>query len=139
MKNYKLAIFIMSLLGVVAGYGIVYPEKIGLCALGNNTCIYSFPVFTLGHPLFFLSLSIFAISIVLYFVRDEIFKAWGKFAAVFIPLSIVLVYLAPIQSSDWIFPLDKKLAASLLARLFFLLSLLIIAIKSGRLRKTAKA
>lgn len=139
MKKYNLAIFLLSLLGVAVGYGIVYPEKIGLCALGDKTCIFSFPIFTLGHPLFFLSLSILAISAVLYFVREELFRAWGKFALWFIPLSIVLVYLAPIQSSDWIFPLDKKLTASLLARLFFLVSLLIITIKSWRLRKVAKA
>jgi len=138
MKKYNLAISFFSLLGIVAGYCIVFPDKVGLCKIQDNGCIYNFPVFTLGQPLFLLSISFFITSLFLFFAREEVFKTWGKFALGFLPLTILLIWISPTISNDLITPFDKKLTATFLSVLFFLISLVIIAVKSWKLRKASQ-
>ena len=135
MKKYNLIVSGLSLLGVITGYGITFPEKIGLCKIQDFGCIMSFPAFTLGQPLFLLSLSILVVSFILYFVRKEVFLAWSKFALWFIPLSIFLIFLAPKRTNDFLNPFDKKMTVTLLSSLFFLTSLVIIIVKASRLEE----
>lgn len=81
-----------------------------------------------------ISLSIFLVSILTIFFRTEIFLSWLVFGAVYVPLSVVLIFLAPLQTHDLIAPFDKKTTALWLLCFFLLLSLLIIALKSWKLR-----
>lgn len=127
----KLTILLISLL--VAGYGLVTACAPDVVFLSCHSYFTDIP-FTVWS----IALAVFLVSLFMIFLREEIFRAWIKFVLCFIPIYIILVFYAPDYSNDLIFALDKKRTALLLARLFFIVSLLIIAIKSWRLRKTAK-
>ena len=85
-----------------------------------------------------LSLSVFLISILTVFLRTEVFTSWLVFSTVFIPFSVVLIFLAPLQTHDFIAPFDKKMTAIWLSSFFFLISLGIIIYKEVRLRNVDK-
>ena len=73
-------------------------------------------------PLFFLSL-------ITYKMRDDIYRVWLRFAYVWIPLSMLLIFLAPQYSSDWMYPIEKGTVAFFSSLLFIIISLILIASK----------
>ncbi len=101
--------------------------------------IYTTKTFTsLGTAVFLFSLSSIIFFIMLLFTKQLIFQAWLKFMIVFFPIAIILFIIAPTTGKDLFFPIDKKIVALFLAIIFFVISLLIIAIKSFKLRKKGK-
>jgi len=81
-----------------------------------------------------ISCLVFLISLILLFLRSEIFKSWIKFSTLFVLVYAILIYLAPSQTSDFITPFDKKLTAWVLSFLFAIISLILIIYKSIKLR-----
>lgn len=81
-----------------------------------------FPLYTLAVPL-----------IVLYFLRDEIFRSWVRFNSVWVPLSVILIVLShpydnfPFPSSDGI--------SRILGWITVMMSLSIFVLKSWELRR----
>ncbi|MEK7555834.1 MAG: hypothetical protein AAB523_00935 [Patescibacteria group bacterium] len=80
----------------------------------------------------------FIITLILFFLRREAFIAWAKFAVVAFPLMLGILLFTfnntPVTGS-WISgPTDDQLASILLPSLFLIISLLIIGIKSWKLR-----
>ena len=80
----------------------------------------------------------FIITLILFFLRREAFIAWAKFAVVAFPLMLGILLFTfnntPV-TGDWISgPTDDQLASILLPSLFLIISLLIIGIKSWKLR-----
>ncbi len=73
---------------------------------------------------------LFILSLVTYKLRDEIFRMWIRFAQWFLAISVALILIAPNTSTDWMFPNDKGRISFFLSILFFLISLIIIGIKS---------
>lgn len=142
MKKYNSIISALSLLGVVIGYSlVVYPEKLGVCNVGDIICTDNNPlIFGLGYPLVTVSFFIFIVSMVLLLVRDEIWRSWFNFSKWYLPLSVVAIALFPSQTHNLFLtdPFDKKFASLLFSAIFLLVSLLIIAIKSWRLRQVTK-
>lgn len=143
MKKYNLIISILSLLGMIIGYSLtVYPEKLGVCNIGDIICIDNNPlIFGLGYPLVVISFFVFVVSITLFFVSDEIWRSWFKFSSWYLPLSVIAIALFPSQTHNLFLtdPFDKKFASLLLSIIFLLLSLLLIALKSYKLRKNSKS
>lgn len=80
--------------------------------------------------LFFLPL-----AFITYFMREEIYKAWFRFARWWIPLSIALIFLSPEYSSDWILPIEKGSVALTTSILFVCISIIVIALKYWRLNR----
>ena len=79
--------------------------------------------------------------ILLLFLRQEVFKTWSKFAMVAIPLAVIWIALTPVQSgSSAIAGLgiaeDRESVTWIVSILFLVISLIIIAVKSYKLRKT---
>src|SRR3989344_4264432 len=74
-------------------------------------------------------LSLFLLSLITYKMRDEVYRAWLRFAQVWIPLSMLLIFLAPEYTSDWMFPVVKGTVAFFSSILFLIISLLLIAWK----------
>lgn len=140
MKKYNLVISIFSLLGIVVGYVIASPYQVGLCELHDFKCFDKFPSDSFGSPLLFASISIFIISLIIYFVREEVFRSLHRFAKWYILISFFLVLITPAtiiehNALDPIPALDKGTVTLFLSVLFFLISLLIISIKSWKLRR----
>lgn len=124
----------MSILGIITGFFIVYPESFGVC-VNNQDCMDSeFLIFNIAHPLVLGLIPLLPILFILLFLPKEIFKTWKKFAIVLIPISIILITITPIQCSA---PLgmcfDKKLITRFLSITFSIISLIIIIYKSVRI------
>jgi len=72
---------------------------------------------------------LFLLALITYKMRDEVYQAWLRFAYVWIPLSMLLIFLAPEYSSDWMFPVVKGTVAFFSSLIFLTISLAIIAWK----------
>ncbi|MDP2655497.1 MAG: hypothetical protein Q8P17_03110 [bacterium] len=132
----KKKVFWISLVGTIAAYILVNPLRFGFC---RDTYTFGESVGCLDKlaPILGLVIGLFAIvllafSLITYFLREEVFRAWVRFAYWWIPVSIVLIYLAKDSSGGGFgIPnvLDQESVSFILAALFAFISLLIIVWK----------
>ena len=93
------------------------------------------------EPIFWGFLPLLAISLILLFLRREVFMAWAKFAVPAFPIMVaILLYTynnGPTPDGFGLAGLisDEMLATAFLPALFFIISLVIIIVKSHKLRK----
>lgn len=80
-------------------------------------------------------IALFLFSLITYKMRDEVYRAWLRFAYVWVPLSIVLIFLSPQYSTDWMYPVEKGTVAFLTSALFVIISLILIVWKSVAIRR----
>lgn len=122
----KKNILIGALTGIAIAYMIDYGRKFGI-----SREIYKF----VAEPLFNLSLSLLIISAIIIFVRDQIFYSWLKFAYWWLSITILLVLIVPTNDGS-LLPITKEIVSLWMSGLFIFISLVIIVIKSLKLRKT---
>ncbi len=77
-------------------------------------------------------LAVFSLSLITYKMRDEVYRTWFKFARWYVPLSMLLILITPEYGGELFNPIQKGSVAFLLTALFFVVSLLIVAIKYFR-------
>jgi len=137
----KKKVFWISLIGTAIAYVLTNPVTFGLCQktyyFGDSIRCSDTLLPMIGQVLGLFALGLLLFSIVTYFLREEVFRAWLKFAYVWIPVSMVLIYLAGGSSGGGFgIPnvLDQEFVSLILASLFVLLSLVIIIVKSILLR-----
>jgi len=142
--NQKIVATIILALALVVGIFGVLSEP-GIFGLGctNNGVLCNNPLTPIpGEPFLAISASLL-VSIALFFVRREVFIVWAKFAAVAFPLMLgIMLYTyndAPMRSGFGLSGLisNEQFATAILPPLFFLVSLIIISVKSLRLRKSS--
>lgn len=74
---------------------------------------------------------VFLFSLITYFLRESVFRAWANFAKWWVPLQILLVLITPESSGGYFVSLiDKQFVAIILSGVFAILSLIIIIWKS---------
>ena len=148
-KKILSALMVASFLALGVGYVFSEPLKFGICEPAyyeyysdkedkDKWCHSAFDE-NIPEPLLWSFLPLLFITLTLFFVRREIFLAWAKFAGIAFPLMLgVLLYThnnIPV-SGGWIGgPTDDQLATVFLPPLFAIISLLIIGVKSWKLRK----
>lgn len=93
----------------------------------------------LSVPIFLLPLSLFVVSIIFFFVSEEIFQSWKKFAKIYLSISAaIILYFAFSGGRGGNFGLgggmDAEGATMFLSAIFFILSIAIIIVKSRKLR-----
>jgi len=121
----------LSILGIVAGFFIVYPEYFGICSDDQNCIDSKFLIFNIAHPLVIGLIPLIPILVILFFFSREVFSTWKKFAIVLIPISIILITITPVYCDAPLnLCLDKKLSTWLYSIGFSILSLIIIIYKS---------
>lgn len=126
MKKYIIIISAIAFLGIVTGISyLCHPDE-------NLICRGEHQLFSL--PVWLISASVFVSSFILLFLRAEIFKSWLIFSAWFLPLSILFIFLAPEYSNAFDIVPDKEITTMLMSAIFFLISLIIVAVKSWKLR-----
>jgi hypothetical protein len=136
MKKIKKYTLIISFIGAVLFLALFFnSDALYKYCYKEGHCIYLFKnVFNSESFIFplFISLLILLFSVATYFLREEIFTSWFRFARVWVPLSIILVIITPGGSGGGFMPslIDKELTAFLMAGLFLIISTLIIIIKS---------
>lgn len=72
---------------------------------------------------------LFLLSLITYKMRDEVYRAWLRFTLVWVPLSMLAIFLAPEYTNDWMYPVVKGTVAFFSSLLFLLISLLLITWK----------
>ena len=125
--NKKTVVWI-SIVGTILGLLLSPSNLYKYCFQGGN-CLWLWDIAEVTNPFFFLFLGLLIFSFLTYFLREEVFRAWLRFAYVWIPLSLVIIYL----STGWTgggfgIPnvLDQETVAIILSGLFIVISLLLI-------------
>ena len=156
-------ILVASLLALGGGYVFFEPVKFGICEStyytsynfynyyghwgeGGNNRVWCNEFFGEGILLALLwsFLPLLLIPSALFFVRRETFLAWAKFASISFPLILsVLLYTYNNTPTEGGFGLaglisDEMLATVFLPPLFVIVSLLIIGIKSWKLKTRSR-
>ena len=126
-RNVLTVSLVVSSLLLVVNYVGTY----ALCGGNAGTCVDVLYNLVL---LFEFFLPLFLLSLITYKLRDEIFRAWLIFAKWWVPLTIILVLLAPTTGYSLV-PIDKGRVSLFMNALFLILSLLLIAYKSYQLRR----
>ncbi len=101
----------------------------------DYTCTGSV-VFVLGEfaqALFLFPIVIIILAGILLLTKEQVFNSWLKFSKIFLPIAIILIAIFPAEAG-FLNP-DKETVIWLTSGLFFFFSLLIIAVKSWKLRK----
>lgn len=141
MKMTKQIVLSVSTGGLIIGYVLISPLEFGFCKNtytfgGNLGCLDKVtPMF--GQIITLFSIPLLLFSLITYFLHEEVFRAWLRFAYWWVPLSIVLIFLAAGSSGGGygmpnIF--DQEFVAITLSGLFALISLILIIVKSLLLR-----
>ena len=79
---------------------------------------------------------LFILSLITYWMREEVYRAWFKFARWWIPLSMVLILISPEYSHDWMYRIEKGTVAFATSLIFVIVSLIIIITKLASSRGT---
>ena len=119
----------LSILTLGAGIFLLstFSREVGLCpSYSYSSCASLFD--GLGEVLLPVILGVF-FSILTYLMLEEVYRAWFKFAWWWIPLSMLLIFLSPEYSSDWLYPVEKGSVAFISCILFAIISIVIIAWK----------
>jgi predicted permease len=109
-------------------------------ALGLSLDYFNILDREVGEPLYRLSISAaIPFLIVLLLSKGNILRAWVRFSRWWIPLSILLILLAPTSSGTWmpILSMTKESLTWLMGGLFTIISLVIIA-RANRTSRTPK-
>jgi|SRR3989344_5186280 len=99
-------------------------EKFFFCEDAYSLLIY---LIKFTFPLLFL------FSVITYRMKEVVINRWLKFVYIWVPLTVILVFLAPEYDSS-LLPLEKGTVALTMSGLFVFISLLIILV--SYLRKT---
>lgn len=127
MKSYKRNIIIimsLSISSLIISIILGFSEKIGICMVNERTCLNTVDLFI--EPMFLISISIILILSILFFISENFYHSWKRFALIFLPLGIISILLAPSLSRDPLFNFDKQFFTLATSGLFFIISLLII-------------
>lgn len=139
-KKKLLLVTILSLAGVVTGLLLIYSPLWDWCEKSSN-CDASILDEVVAQPLVLFSFSVFLVSALLYFLREEIFRSWLRFAKWYLPLAGIAILLSRRSHGGWGYPniFATEIVAMWTAGLFFLISLILIIYKSLKLRRQTKS
>src|SRR3989344_1851685 len=139
-RKLSLAVFaVLTLIGLLFSSAQVI-ISLGFCeSINDVSCLSN--ILGVGQPVLLLGFSIVLVNFVLLFLNQAIFKSWSRFAMVAIPLAVIWIALTPVQSgSSAIAGLgvaDTRESVTWIASIaFFAISLLIILVKSLKIKNT---
>ena len=129
---YSFVIFLLAIaLGVILTKNYTEIRSIGY----DLTHVLDSLIQTLG----LFSLVIFVTSIILFFLREQIFHSWLRFAKWYLPIATLLILISS-DSGGGLFigfggGYDREGMIWFTSGLFLIISLILIAVKSWKLRK----
>jgi hypothetical protein len=136
--HYKVRLFAIALGAIGAEFIAVYV----LCQTDGSLNCKGPNYGDLDQALGLVSFSLLLSILPLFFLKEPVYHAWFKFAAVALPVIALLIWITPAtQSSGYAltFGPDRELVSWILAPLFLVVSYLLILIKAFRIRKQLKA
>jgi hypothetical protein len=129
-KNYWWRIGLIVLCLIILSMAFIGP-----CNLNIEKCLGGDSIF-ITRTFFHIFLSLFLISPFLFFINDNIFLKWLRFALIWILLSIILIALVPVSTGGWMnFGPTKESVSIWMGSLLFIISLGLISYQSYKARK----
>lgn len=120
---WRVLILASSMAGLIAGYIVFYPYRVGVCASTEGVCWLSSLKKTFAEPLFLLSFFASIVSLFLFFVRDDVFLKWLRFALIWFVVTVIGIALAPVSTGGWMsFGPTKELVSLWMGGLFVFVS-----------------
>ncbi len=120
--------FVLQIILVLFAYSNLFES-----CYNNLPCRESFlNLLIIVSPYVHLFVPLFIFSLITYWMREEVYRAWFRFARWWIPLSMLAIFLAPEYSSDWMYPIEKGTVTFLFSVSFCIISLLIILVRYFR-------
>lgn len=134
MIRFKKLIFWTSLLFSLIILVIDYLGTYKVCGdNGYGTCVDNLANIIILSLIIF---PVFLVSAITYFLKDRVFLAWLKFSSIWIPLQVILSLLTPRYGGAGIISIDRGAVSFVLSALYLIISLVLIAYKSWKLRGT---
>lgn len=123
-------ILLVGILSIIVSFIVALPEKVGICDPSDHVCIGIFidRYNIIASILVALFVPVLLISLILYFLSEQIFTSWFRFAKYYLPIAAILIILSPTVDSS-ILGFDKEFMTWLFSGIFFLTSLGIIIFK----------
>jgi hypothetical protein len=106
----------------------------------TSSCQYVFDFYCLKKLIalsFAIFIPIFFLSAFIFRMNEEIFLLWKKFTINYIYIYIIIILINPWQPADFS-PFEKKTAFMVLVPLYALISIILIAVKSWKLKSAKK-
>jgi len=132
-------LLILTFVLTVGIFAVFYFEKESLSILSElfGKRIYYSDIAPAGESIFFLSATLLLSLIPLYFLKEGIYKAWRKFAVIYLPIAILWIAASdPYGGGGYVGMLDSREQVTFfVSGLFLLISLILIIYKSIKLRK----
>lgn len=130
---------IIAIVGIVLGFILLNPTRFGICqsiySSGGYIGCLDETKDQIGGVIELFSIALFIISFILLFVRDEVFNAWFKFSRLWLPISLIFVFIAsPNDGGVLASPSSRALLIIFSLSLFLMISLGIIIWKSVQMR-----
>ena len=136
-NHYIIGAGLMSMIG----YIVSNPLMFGICnriyTFNDKLGCLDSSIENLGQPLLVLSSTVFAFMVLLYFFGNKVRLSWLRFAAWWIPLSIVVIYIGSSGGGGLMpfYSYSPSEMATPMAALFAAISLGIIAWKQFKSKK----
>ncbi|MFA5889070.1 MAG: hypothetical protein WC857_02470 [Candidatus Paceibacterota bacterium] len=105
----------------------INPYILGLCIQSDKYCIFGSLAHSVGKPMFYFSLTWLVLSLVFLLISNLTFQRWLKFTYIWVPLTILLVFLSPEYDSS-LFSMSRDVVSLFMSVLFLIISFLIILI-----------
>jgi hypothetical protein len=128
--NYKKILSLIIFLSLTSTIIILF-----VCYLGFEDFCFAHQDSTIFVLLF--SAPLFLLSLILLFLRKEVYESWKKFALWWLPISFLFILGAPSSGGGSIGiggSIDREIVTWWFAGLFFIISLVLIIYKSIKLR-----
>ncbi len=135
MNRKKLIIYLISSIMLVAII-LFYANRdyIGICPpydVDGGGCFDNLT--SVLVPVLFALLIAISVLIVKLIVQSSVFTAWKKFAVVYLPVAALLIALSPRSCGFMCF--DREMTTTWMGAMYVIISLIIIIVKSIKLRK----
>ncbi len=119
----------MSMIGFFVSIVLTRPEIFNLCSKDDALCIndYIMNFNDFAEIVGIFSITLFVIFVILLFFQEVVFNLWKKFAMVYIPIAMLIVFFSSNQSG--VVPLSPKEFFIYLLPLSFFITSIIIVIK----------
>lgn len=132
-----LIISLLSFLGFIVAVILTSPSSFGLCPQTDRFCFDPYDE-AIGQPLGLFSLTVFFLSLILFFLREEVFHFWKKFAIVYLSFVAIILFATAGESGGGgigVVSLDSEIISWWLAIVFLAVSTGIIAYKAWQERR----
>lgn len=137
----KKKVLIGSIVGMMAGWTLLAVENFWFCrdtyrGYGLDECSYA----TQNDVVLmieFISVPLFFVTILLFFVRDEIFNSWFRFAIIWLSLGALVIFFAS-STNGGVMGSDRLWAAEFFFSTFLLWSFILVAYRIIQARRQIK-